>query len=1043
MANHTNFEYVSKLQRFEHRGVPIYLVPDMPDWFVPTPAADRLLKGLCDGMTFGSALEQSFGEEISPDFAASARAAQEFLERIRPSDCEPYRGRGEYHEAGPLHEAWFHITNRCNMACAHCMFCSTGSSNEMELEPGRLVQAIDQAAELGASIFYFTGGEPFVYPVFTRIVERVLERPGTHVVILTNGLAIRHFDAWLGSVPRDRVHFQLSIDGDRAGHEKLRGNGTFALLRQSVSYLRDKGFPVTLAMTVTDENMHEMESCVGAAHEWGAATVHFLWLFRRGRAGESIPVNLDNLSKNLWKASARAAESGVTIDNLDSASTQVFAIRGTRFDLTNSAWQTLAVGPDGGVYPSAAMIGLEGMRAGLLEEKLESIWHRSGVMAAVRSASLVDSPDIARNPLRFLTGGGDCDHSFNASGSLVGGDPYLPLYEEIVLELIARYAMRFQSAQYYGIRARMGEFLHRCDAHSSPVDFTRANCVQSIAGEDGHGTVRDFYSKAAESVNEEILNPVNYDEAELLHVPVDARVRSYGCGSPVLECAVREGETLVDLGSGTGIECFIAARKVGRKGRAIGIDMADAMLGRARKAAETVRKDLGYHNVEFRKGFLEHLPLESESVDVVISNCVINLTSDKRATFAEIFRALEPGGRLCISDIVRSDSIPVALQYNEKMRGECLGGALQDRELFGILADSGFVQCEVIKRFPYRTVGGYRFYSVTYRAYKPGPLETVTLLYRGPHEALVAADGTTLAVGIPQQSRLITGTEIDNTVFELDSEGAVLNIVQESSCCIAPGSSEAVTVEPKSPGTDRHHVGCLVCGEELEYSVTIVHRTCAVCGLEKPSNAVCANGHFVCDVCHSSDSAAFVRDACIQSTETDLIVLYERLRRHPSIPQNGPDYHVLVPAVITAVYRNRGGDISDDAILTAIERGGAIPGGACAFMGICGAAVGVGAAFSIILGGTPFEGKIRQSVMLVTARITEKLSRFPAARCCQRDSYTALVEAARFSKDFLPVELLAEGTVVCTYYRENAHCLGKHCELHPAASRDFGSAATG
>ena len=170
-------------------------------------------------------------------------------------------------------------------------------------------------------------------------------------------------------------------------------------------------------------------------------------------------------------------------------------------------------------------------------------------------------------------------------------------------------------------------------------------------------------------------------------------------GSPVLDCDLKRGEVLVDLGCGAGVECFIAAKNVGPEGRVYGIDMADAMLNIARNSSKEVAKNLGYINVEFRKGFLEEIPVPSGTVGVVISNCVINLSPDKRRTFSEIMRVLKPGGRLCISDIVCEEDIPLDIKYNEKLRGECIGGAMRDGELFSMLEDLTFEGILVMKRF--------------------------------------------------------------------------------------------------------------------------------------------------------------------------------------------------------------------------------------------------------------------------------------------------------------------------------------------------------
>ena len=163
---------------------------------------------------------------------------------------------------------------------------------------------------------------------------------------------------------------------------------------------------------------------------------------------------------------------------------------------------------------------------------------------------------------------------------------------------------------------------------------------------------------------------------------------------------------MVDLGSGRGVECFIAARQVGARGKAIGVDMLEQMLAAAQRGAAAVAVNLGYRNLEFRHGYLEQLPLEDQSVDVVLSNCVMNLSPDKRRAFGEILRVLRPGGRLVISDVVCEEEPDAAIRNDDILRGECIGGALTQRDLVGILEEAGFVAVRFLKRFPYRVVGG-------------------------------------------------------------------------------------------------------------------------------------------------------------------------------------------------------------------------------------------------------------------------------------------------------------------------------------------------
>jgi ubiquinone/menaquinone biosynthesis C-methylase UbiE len=166
-----------------------------------------------------------------------------------------------------------------------------------------------------------------------------------------------------------------------------------------------------------------------------------------------------------------------------------------------------------------------------------------------------------------------------------------------------------------------------------------------------------------------------------------------GCGLPTETAALRPGDTVLDLGSGAGNDAFVARAIVGESGRVIGVDMTAAMIAKARANAAK----LGYVNVEFRLGEIEHLPVERDSVDVVVSNCVLNLVPDKRQAFAEVFRVLKPGGHFSISDIVVEGELPAALRQSLEAYAGCIGGALPKTEYLGLIEQAGFTSVRVTK----------------------------------------------------------------------------------------------------------------------------------------------------------------------------------------------------------------------------------------------------------------------------------------------------------------------------------------------------------
>lgn len=764
---------LAHLVRLAYESTPVYIDPAGPDWFVPSDASDRILSRLLQDMQVSPSAPQA----DSPA-GLSGPGMQTLLRRVAPQRWPEYTGRNRPLEA--LKEIWFHLTNACNMSCAHCLFCS-GSGVSPKIDRALLDREIPLLYDQGCTTFFFTGGEPFLYPDFTGLVDSILARDNTSVVVLTNGSLLEKHASWLRDSGSGRLRLQISIDGMRENHDNIRGDGAFDALRETLEFLRPLPVPVTLAMSVSRDNVHEMTELPRFAHDTGVANVHFMWLFQKGNAAASELVAPDIAARELIQAYEFGLELGVEIDNVQILREQVFSAPGTRYDLSNAGWESLAVGPDGTLYPSPALIGEPELACGSVSHGILTQWREHPVLQRVRAASLLESKGATRDPLAFLTGGGDMDHSYIAGKTFCGHDPWLPVYRTLALYLIAREAQRFPSSVPGALRTRMGERLINCSSDPRALRFTRSNCVLTKET-DERAPVNQFYSKAAEKANEDILNPVSYDSDQIAHIPEAGRVRSYGCGSPVMDCGLEEGNTMVDLGSGMGVECFIASKVVGKTGRVIGVDMSDIMLQTARNHAREVAQNLGYSNVEFRKGFLEEIPVEDNSVDIVISNCVVNLSPDKRRTFAEISRILKPGGRLFISDIATDDPVPVEIQYAEKLRGECIGGALHMPKLKGILFDLSFESFYLHKRFLYRIVKDHSFFSITYSAEKPGPKETRTVVYRGPFSSVTAPDGTLLEPGIPKTVKIGPGVQLGEVFFELDPDGNVVNIDQTISC---------------------------------------------------------------------------------------------------------------------------------------------------------------------------------------------------------------------------------------------------------------------
>jgi arsenite methyltransferase len=307
---------------------------------------------------------------------------------------------------------------------------------------------------------------------------------------------------------------------------------------------------------------------------------------------------------------------------------------------------------------------------------------------------------------------------------------------------------------------------------------------------DYEAAVLQRYGKAAREVETCLCLPVSYDQVLLRVIPQEIIEKDYGCGDP--SRYVSEGDTVLDLGSGSGKACYIISQIVGARGKVIGVDFNPPMLELARKYQESIGNKIGYHNVEFRRGRIQDLrtnlelldqhlqdnsvrsvadlarleefetrirheqPLiADESVDVIVSNCVLNLVrpEDKEQLFAEMYRVLKRGGRVAISDIVSDEPVPEHLAQDPDLWSACVSGAFQEEAFLRAFEEAKFhgIQIEDFSAEPYQTVEGVEFRAITVTAYKgkEGPCieRNQAVIYRGPWRKVVDDDGHTLERG--------------------------------------------------------------------------------------------------------------------------------------------------------------------------------------------------------------------------------------------------------------------------------------------------------
>ena len=1015
---HRHFFRPKLWDRLDDQGVPIYCRRDRADWFVPNQAGDRIL--------------QSLNAERVPLSAEESL----FLQRLPAAPPTDYDSQPQNLNLTHLKELWLHLTNHCNQACKHCLF-SCSSTTSGEIDPATVKRISRQAYDLGVRIFALSGGEPTIHPNFISIVDNLLAADDAHVVVLSNGIRLKALADALSRWPKKRFHLQLSLDGLEKEHDQLRGPGAFKKLTGTLKWLQKSQIAATLACCLTQNNYRSLNTIVDFAADHDVSNLHLTWYFIQGRGQAEAFTATDELFPTICEAASRAQQRGISIDNLEALKSQIFAPPGTIHWASTSGWESVTLAPDNKIYPSPSLVSAPELGVPYTGD-LQTAWRNNPVLKKLRQSH----PGMIESPFNLLLGPGDPDQSYLKTQTFGGDDPYWPLQFKLGLRLISKAAALSPASEPPGLRLQMGDILESCGAHGREA-LVHNNCLLALAEPDSRTVVKEFYRQAVSRPKLDILNPVTYDPELMSHIPESARWRGYGCGSPVSEAELQVGETLVDLGCGMGVECFIAARQVAKSGRAIGIDMLEPMLTKAREAAPEVSRNLGYNNLDFKFGYLEELPLEDNSADIIISNCVLNLSANKRQVFREIKRVLKPGGRLLISDVVCITEPDPAIRNDETLKGECIAGALTLAHLFGLLRETGFTAARSHKFFPYREVDGHLFHSLTFGARKPlSAAETSEkkhmVLPRGPFRALWRDNGKGWITGgqvalLPESELVDYGDEL----YLLDENGQVSNVAFEMSCdcAIAPELKVADTTQSNTagalPDSAKKAVDCMVCGTPLRYFTVEEEQPCHYCGQRLQANAICENGHFVCDQCHLKDGIAVIEHLCLSSTETILGILSNEIRQHPAIPAHGPEHHALIPGIILATYRNRGGQITDEQIKAGIKRGAKLPGGACGFMGVCGAAIGVGTAFSIILHSTPMQGKARCLSQSATHACLGKIIENEAARCCQRESWICLNEAARLSATMLPVKLEAGAPPICEQFAKNPTCIKRECPLFP------------
>ncbi|RJQ45171.1 MAG: methyltransferase domain-containing protein [Nitrospiraceae bacterium] len=754
-------EYIEKRKN----GINLFIDPKMPNWLSVNQTGANILR-LCNGKhTMKEIVENICKKHSIPD-AQRRQAEKEITDFIsaagllefvtdRKIERPEYAGRSKAIAPHKLDELWLYYTLACNLRCKHCLV-DAGKGLKKELTTEEFKKVIDEAIQLGVKRFYITGGEPFIKDGIFDLIKYITKTKKRELIILTNATL---FDdrkiAKLKKVMNPKLLLQVSLEGPNAEiHDKLRGKGSFDAALRGIKSLIGIGITPIISTAISKFNEKDILKTSRFLTKLGIKEHNLLWMHAKGRGAHNVNelfVPSKNIAQTMSKMKKAYKEQEVILDNIESLKVRVRTQRGRKNDLCNNCYEKVCVNSDGHVYPCASLNGDPHFDAGSVRNKsLEDIWLNSKVMVRGRDNSVHHKPECSACYLEYFCGGGCTSHSYYASevetgkGSITATDPYCStyksLFEDIIWELASEGVPPHDNTRYstplvYNamdskLPSHLGAGVKSIDKNFN-VGCYHCSCVLSVDVEDdeevckpeikGHvtKTVKKKFSKAAHMPVADYYCPTGYNAKELEHIPDEVLEVSYGCGNPAALADIREGETIVDLGAGGGIDCFIAAKKLGSKGKVIGIDMTDEMIATATENAKKVAGVLGYNVVEFRQGNIMELPVESSSVDLVISNCVINLTEDKTKVLDEIFRILKPGGRFIISDIVSDKPVPGYLKRDKELWNACLSGALTDEKFRNAAENAGFPNVELTRNYLYKKVEYIEFYSVTMKATKP------------------------------------------------------------------------------------------------------------------------------------------------------------------------------------------------------------------------------------------------------------------------------------------------------------------------------------
>ncbi len=421
--------YNMPLLTLKKKGKKTVIVePNMPAWFVTNSLGSKIIKEFRRGEPLSK-----FVSQVKKKFSLSNNQIIDFtsqlqLMKIISSENSSYKGRFSLIQP-ELKEVWFHLNNSCNFQCKHCLV-NARKKDSYLLSKESIKKVLKESNSMGTHQFLFTGGEPFLRKDIIDLIKLTLDYG--RLVLFSNGSL---FNDSLNKLPKDNLFFQISLEGHEAQvNDVIRGKGTFSKTIEGINKLLGAGFPLTIATTLTKVNAPFFSQINQFLRKIGICSQHIHLLHPRGRARLNhalflSPKEIVKVMKQLRKTSK---ETGVVVDNFQGFEVRMCKPAGYKFDLCQAGYETIAIDPDGQVYPCAAFVGDKRFICGSIKEKnLKDIWNESPILTQIRQLSLLANEQCRNCKIKFYCGGGCLSYKYYSTGKLEGNDLYCYFYQSL------------------------------------------------------------------------------------------------------------------------------------------------------------------------------------------------------------------------------------------------------------------------------------------------------------------------------------------------------------------------------------------------------------------------------------------------------------------------------------------------------------------------------------------------------------------------------------------------------------------------------------